>query len=258
MATGPGGDVVVEDLITYTLRHADDCLVLSHRLAEWSSRAPDLEEDIALTNIGLDLLGQARLLYTYAGELDGSKTEDDYAYLRDERQFTNLLLVEQPNGDFATTIARQFMFSTYQQLFWMELGRSTDATLAAIAAKASKEAAYHLQHSRTWIARLGEGSEESHHRLQASVDALWRFTAELFTADDVDGRLVEVGVAVGMPVLARPWFEAVRTALEDATMAVPTDPYQTDGGRDGVHTNHLGLMLAEMQVLHRAHPGATW
>lgn len=258
MTTGSGGEVALEDLITYSLRHADDCLVLSHRLAEWSSRAPDLEEDIALTNIGLDLLGQARLLYTYAGELDGEKTEDDYAYLRDERQFTNLLLLEQPNGDFATTITRQLMFSTYQQLLWSELGKSTDATLAAIAAKAAKEAAYHLQHSRTWIKRLGEGTEESHRRLQASVDALWRFTAELFTADEVDQRLLAVGVAVDKPPLAQRWHDSVRTGLEDATVAVPTNPYQTNGGRNGVHTNHLGLMLAEMQVVHRAHPGATW
>ncbi len=171
----------VQDLIAYTLRHADDCLVLSHRLAEWSSRAPDLEEDIALTNIGLDLLGQGRLLYTYAGELDGHKTEDDYAFLRNERQYTNVLLVEQPNGDFAKTIVRQLMFSTYQQLLWDELQTSTDATLAAIAAKAAKETAYHLRHTRTWVQRLGKGTVESHARMQSAINALWRFTDELFT-----------------------------------------------------------------------------
>lgn len=258
MAKVSGDGVAVEDLISYTLHHADDCLVLSHRLAEWSSRAPDLEEDIALTNIGLDLLGQARLLYTYAGGLDGNKSEDDYAFLRNERQFTNLLLVEQPNGDFATTIARQLMFSTYQQLFWGDLGRSSNATLAAIAAKAAKEAAYHLQHSRTWVKRLGGGTSESHRRMQSAVDGLWRFSAELFAVDEIDRGLIAAGIAVDVELLKEAWHARIQATLEDATVAMPTDPYQTNGGRNGVHTNHLGLMLAEMQVLHRAHPGATW
>ena len=254
--TGTGASV--EDLIAYTLRHADDCLVLSHRLAEWSSRAPDLEEDIALTNIGLDLLGQGRLLYTYAGELDGHKTEDDYAFLRNERQYTNVLLVEQPNGDFAKTIVRQLMFSTYQQLLWDELQTSADATLAAIAAKAAKETAYHLRHTRTWVQRLGKGTVESHARMQSAIDALWRFADELFTADDLDGRLAEAGIGFDANALAQSWQASITADLESATLALPADLHQTNGGRAGRHTNHLGLMLAEMQVLRRAHPGATW
>lgn len=251
-----GTDPAVDDLIAYTLRHADDCLVLSHRLAEWSSRAPDLEEDIALTNIGLDLLGQGRLLYAYAGELDGHKTEDDYAYLRNERQFTNVLLVEQPNGDFAKTIVRQLMFSTYQQLLWDQLQSSADSTLAAVAAKAAKEAAYHLRHTRTWVQRLGNGTAESHARMQSAIDALWRFTAELFAADELDRRLVEVGISTDPD--AQAWQASIRSDLKNATLTLPADLHQTDGGRAGRHTNHLGLMLAEMQVLHRAYPGATW
>ena len=254
--TGIGASV--EDLIAYTLRHADDCLVLSHRLAEWSSRAPDIEEDIALTNIGLDLLGQGRLLYTYAGELDGHKTEDDYAYLRNERQYTNVLLVEQPNGDFAKTIVRQLMFSTYQQLLWDKLQTSTDATLAAISAKAAKETAYHLRHTRTWVQRLGKGTSESHARMQSAIDALWRFSDELLSADDLDGRMAEVGTGVDADTLTPAWQASIRSDLEGAALALPADLHQTDGGRAGRHTNHLGLMLAEMQVLRRAHPGATW
>jgi ring-1,2-phenylacetyl-CoA epoxidase subunit PaaC len=253
-----GTEAHVEDLIAYTLRHADDCLVLSHRLAEWSSRAPDLEEDIALTNIGLDLLGQARLLYSYAGELDGHTTEDDYAYLRNERQYTNLLLVEQPNGDFAKTIVRQLMFSTYQQHLWDQLQTSSDPTLAAIAAKAAKETAYHLRHARTWVQRLGKGTSESHARMQWAVDALWRFSDELFKADELDHRLAQTGVAVNADRLAQVWHASIEGDLSGATLALPVDLHQTDGGRLGRHTNHLGLMLAEMQVLHRAHPGATW
>ncbi len=254
--TGPGASV--EDRIAYTLRHADDCLVLSHRLAEWSSRAPDLEEDIALTNVGLDLLGQGRLLYAYAGELDGHKTEDDYAYLRNERQYSNVLLVEQPNGDFAKTIVRQLMFSTYQQFLWDQLQTSVDSTLAAIAAKAAKETAYHLRHSRTWVQRLGKGTFESHARMQLAIDALWRFSDELLTADDLDVRLAEAGIGVEADALAQAWQASIRSDLEGAALALPADLHQTNGGRAGRHTNHLGLMLAEMQVLRRAHPGATW
>ena len=245
-------------LVRYTLRHADDCLVLSHRLAEWSSRAPDLEEDIALTNIGLDLLGQARMFYSYAGDIDSAKTEDDYAFFRNERQFSNLLLVEQPNGDFAGTIARQVLFSTYQQLLWDQMGISADATLAAIAAKARKETAYHLRHARTWLHRLGDGTDESHTRMQSAVDALWRFTAELFAVDDLDLSMAAAGIGVDVRDLVEPWRANIANDLQEATLSMPDDPHQNSGGRDGRHTNHLGLMLAEMQVLQRTYPGATW
>jgi ring-1,2-phenylacetyl-CoA epoxidase subunit PaaC len=227
-------------------------------LAEWSSRAPDLEEDIALTNIGLDLLGQARMLYSYAGDIDGAKTEDDYAFFRNERQFSNLLLVEQPNGDFAGTIARQVLFSTYQQLLWDHMGTSADATLAAIAAKAGKETAYHLRHARTWLHRLGDGTDESQTRMQSAVDALWRFTAELFAVDDLDLSMVAAGIGVDVRDLVEPWRANIANDLQEATLSIPDDPHQNSGGRDGRHTNHLGLMLAEMQVLQRTYPGATW
>ncbi len=246
------------DLARYTLRHADDCLVLSHRLAEWSSFAPDLEEDIALTNIGLDLLGQARLLYTYAAEVEGDKSEDDYAYFRDERQYTNLLLVEQPNGDFGASIARQVLFSTYQQLVWDRLGHSKDATLSAIATKASKETAYHLRHSRTWLRRLGDGTEESNERTQAGMNALWRYTGELFMADELDETMTAAGVGVDPGELSQSWQGSISEDLREAGLAEPSDQFQTSGGRQGRHTNHLGLLLAEMQVLQRTYPGASW
>jgi len=246
------------ELVRYTLRYADDCLVLSHRLAEWSSRAPDLEEDIALTNIGLDLLGQARMLYSYACEIDGARTEDDFAFFRTERQFSNLLLVEQPNGNFANTIARQVLFSTYQQLLWDQMGTSSDAKLAAVAARARKETAYHLRHSRTWLSRLGDGTDESHTRMQSAVDALWRFTAELFVVDDLDLSMVSAGIGVDVRDLEDSWLASVATDLREATLSMPDHHQQAGGGRDGRHTNHLRPMLAEMQVLQRTYPGASW
>ena len=246
-----------DQLVTYTLRHADDCLVLSHRLAEWSSRAPDVEEDIALTNVGLDLLGQARLLYQNAANVEGT-TEDSYAYTRTERQFTNLLLVEQPNGDFATSIARQLFFSTYQQLLWQSLSDSADESLAGVAAKASKEVAYHLRHTRTWMRRLGDGTPESHDRTQMGLESLWRYTDEMFSDDALDITMLDTAVGVLPSTLKDEWLRRIENDVSEATLAMPTDPYQTSGGREGRHTNHLGLMLAEMQVLARTYPGATW
>lgn len=245
-----------ETTIAYVLRHADDGLVLSHRLAEWSSRAPDVEDDIALTNIGLDVLGQARLLYQYAGELSGDRTEDDYAYFRTEREFTNCLLVEQPNGDFADSIVRQVLFSAYQQLLWQGLMTSTDDRIAAIAAKATKEADYHLRWSTKWLTTLGDGTEESHRRSQTALDQLWKYTDELFTDDAVDAAMGSAGI---LPSSLRPaWDGVVARMLGDATLTAPTDPYQTAGGRQGLHTNALGLLLAEMQSVARTYPGATW
>lgn len=249
----------MSNLLTYVLRHADDNLVVSHRLAQWASRAHDLEEDIALTNIGLDHLGQARSLYSYAADLEGDgKTENDYPYFRDERQFMNLLLVEQPNVDFAVTMARHLFFDAYQLGFWESLSASTDEVLRGTAEKALKEATYHWRHSSSWVKRLGDGTEESHRRMQGAIDDLWRFTNELHEPDAVDEELVEAGIGVSLAPLRDEWLTLIRGALVTATLDMPTNDMQRSGGRSGMHTEHLGIMLAEMQSLARSHPGATW
>ncbi|MDQ1688528.1 MAG: ring,2-phenylacetyl-CoA epoxidase subunit PaaC [Frankiaceae bacterium] len=246
-------------LATYALRLGDDALVLTQRLSEWSSRAPELEEDVALTNIGLDLLGQARVLLSYAGELEGEgRTEDDLAYLRDEREFTNVQLVEQPNGDFGVTIARQLLFSVYQLLVYGDLRASSDPTLAAVAGKAVKEVAYHVDHAEQWTRRLGDGTEESHDRMQAGIDAMWPFVAELFESDDLVAELAAAGVAVDPASVQAEWDRRVDAVLADATLTRPTPTWRARGGRSGVHSEHMGFLLAEMQHLHRSHPGATW
>lgn len=221
--------------------HADDNLVLAQRLGEWISNAPDLEIDIALGNIALDHLGVARALYTRAGEIEGQgRSEDDFAMRRTEREFLNLLLVEQPNGDFAHTVIRQFFFDVYQRLLWEDLSGSDDETLAGIAARGRKEAAYHHEFSSSWVVRLGDGTEESHARAQTAVDSLWRFTAEL--SDPYPGA----------------WRDEVDLVLVEAGLGLPDDPYQRSGGREGYHTEHLGFLLAEMQWMDRTYPGMTW
>ncbi len=250
---------VAVDATAYTIGIADDCLVLSHRLAQWSSRAPTLEEDVALTNIALDLLGQARALYARAGEEDGSgRSEDDYAFMRDEREFTNCLLVEQENGDFALTVARQLLYSAYQLPLWRALVDSSHPHLAAVAAKAVKETAYHLDHATQWTLRLGDGTEESRRRMQAALDALWPYTSELFEPDGDTARLVSVGVAADPSPLREEWEAHVSTTVRTATLQLPSSAWAPSGGRRGVHTESFGFMLAEMQHLHRSHPGARW
>jgi ring-1,2-phenylacetyl-CoA epoxidase subunit PaaC len=227
------------------LAHADDNLILAQRLGEWISRAPELEEDIALGNIALDHLGVARALYTLAGRIEGQgRGEDEFAMGRPEREFLNLLLVEQPNGDFANTMVRGLFFDAYQVGLWEDMSGSDDAALAGIAERALKEARYHLLHSSTWVIRLGDGTEESHRRSQAAVDRLWRYTAEMFE-DLPDSQLVE-------------WDRVVREVLAEATLHVPDDPYQRGGGRGGFHSEHLGPLLAEMQWMQRSYPGLTW
>jgi ring-1,2-phenylacetyl-CoA epoxidase subunit PaaC len=244
---------------TYALRLGDDALVLSHRLSEWVARAPQLEEDIALGNLALDLLGQARSLLTYAGEREGlGRTEDDLAYLRDERDFVNLQIVEQPNGDFATTIARQLIFSTYQLALYDQLQTSADPMLAAVAAKAVKEVAYHRDHATQWTVRLGDGTEESHERMQAGLARMWPYVPELFGTDDLLDALVREGVAVDVAALREPWDRYVDAVLAEATLQRPSASWTAQGGRRGIHSEHLGYLLAEMQHLHRSHPGATW
>jgi ring-1,2-phenylacetyl-CoA epoxidase subunit PaaC len=246
-------------LLTFVLRRADDALVLGHRLSEWCGHAPMLEEDIALANIGLDLIGQARSLYDYAASLAGRDlTEDHFAYLRDAGQYRNCLLVEQPNGDFAVTIARQFLFSAFIDPYWRALAGSTDATLAAIAAKAEKESAYHLRHSAEWLIRLGDGTQESHERAQNALDELWMFTGELFEVDAAERALIEAGIAVDPARLRETWDATVDAVLNEATLERPTSSWMQTGGRAGRHSEHLGYILAELQYLQRTYPGATW
>ncbi|MGW2084005.1 1,2-phenylacetyl-CoA epoxidase subunit PaaC [Streptomyces sp. NPDC001880] len=233
--------------MTAALALGDDALVLSHRLGEWAGHAPVLEEEVALANIALDLLGQARVLLSLVGG------EDELAYLREERAFRNVQLVEQPNGDFAHTIARQLYFSTYQRLLYEQLA-SGEGPFAGLAAKAVKEVAYHQDHAEHWTLRLGDGTDESHDRMQRAVDALWRFTGELFEPVE--------GVETDWQSLRSGWLESVSAVLERATLTLPAGPqsgaWTAGAGRQGIHTEPFGRMIAEMQHLHRSHPGASW
>lgn len=255
----PRVDSMGPDLAAYTLRLGDDALVLAQRLGEWAARAHTIEEDVALLNIGLDLLGQARTLLGHVGSLDGTgRTEDDYAYGRDERDFVNAQLVELPNGDFGTTMARQLLVSAYQVPMYAGLAESTEPTLAAVAGKAVKESRYHLDHAATWVVRLGDGTPESHERMSAGLAAVWPYAAELFERDDVLDRLVRAGVAPDPAPLRAQWDTTVDAVLADAGLARPVTSWAPTGGRRGVHTEHLGYLLAELQHVARAHPGATW
>jgi ring-1,2-phenylacetyl-CoA epoxidase subunit PaaC len=246
-------------LLNAILARADDALVHAHRLSEWCGHAPMLEEDLALANVALDLLGQARALYQYAAEIEGvGRTEDDYAYLRDAPQFANLLMLEQPKGDFAFTIARLFLHSAFLHPWWQAAMRSTDATLAAIAAKAEKEVAYHLRHSGEWIIRLGDGTAESHTRIADALDRLWRFTGEYFALPENEAALVAGGVLPDPVAIRAAWEAIVARVLTEAKLNQPQDGWMHHGGRRGVHTEHLGHMLATMQHLQRAYPGAAW
>jgi len=246
-------------LVLYALRRADDALILGHRLSEWCGHAPMLEEDMALANMGLDLLGQARELYAYAARVEGEDNDEDkLAYLRDVRQYRNLLLVEQQNGDFARTMVRQFFYSAFADLYWRAMMTSRDATLAAIAAKSEKESAYHLRHSSEWMVRFGDGTEESHRRAQAAIDDLWAFTGEMFSVDDSERGLIDGGIVVDPETLRPQWLKTVSGVLGEATLARPANDWMQKGGRVGHHTEHLGHLLSELQSLQRSFPGATW
>jgi ring-1,2-phenylacetyl-CoA epoxidase subunit PaaC len=247
-------------LLTYALALADDALILGHRLSEWSGKAPMLEEDIALSNLALDLIGQARLYYAYAGEIEGGegRGEDALAYLRDEQAFGNILLVEQPNGDFAATMVRQFLYAAFMHPYLYALQKSADVRLAEIAAKAVKEMAYHLRHAGEWVIRLGDGTEESRARTAAGLDELWMYTGELFEMDTGERELARRGVAVDREAIRPIWSATLDRVLAQATLSRPADRWMQTGGRRGRHSEHLGHLLAEMQVLHRAHPAATW
>jgi ring-1,2-phenylacetyl-CoA epoxidase subunit PaaC len=245
--------------LRYVLRLADTSLVLGQRLGEWVGHSPALEEDLGLANIALDLIGQARLLLTYAGELEGrGRTEDDLALSRDGSDFVNLALVEQPNGDFARTVVRQLLVDAFQLELYEALQTSSDPRLAEIAAKAIKETRYHFRYSASWVVRLGDGTEESHRRAQTALNELWRFTRELFAADDVDQEMAAAGVTSALAELQPRWSTRIDEVLSEATLQRPADvPYAWHGKR-GEHTEHLGYLLAEMQFLHRAYPGASW
>ncbi|HJS22518.1 MAG TPA: 1,2-phenylacetyl-CoA epoxidase subunit PaaC [Steroidobacteraceae bacterium] len=243
----------------YVLRLADTSLVLGQRLGEWVGHSPALEEDLGLANLSLDLIGQARLLLTYAGELEGQgRDEDQLAYLRDGTDFCNVTLVEQPNGDFGHTIVRQLLIEAWQLELYESLQHSSDERLAAIAAKALKETRYHFRYSAGWVVRLGDGTAESKARVQAALDELWRFTGELFTADEIDLDMAAQRVAPDITALKPRWLARIDEVLREATLERPADVPYPWHGKSGRHTEHLGYLLAEMQFLQRAYPGAQW
>jgi len=249
-----------DDLFELCLRLGDDCLILGQRLAEWCGHAPILEEDIALTNISLDLLGQAISLYKYACELEGKgRTEDDLAYLRNSFEFKNSKLVEQPNGDFAVTIFRQFIFDSYSFFLYEELKNSADENISGIAAKSLKEIKYHLRHSSEWVIRLGDGTDESHKRMVNAINELWRFSGELFEVDELCKRLVEKGYLPDISAIYEKWKVYVKDVMNKATLELPPeDTFMQTGGRNGYHTEHLDYILAVMQILPRSYPTAKW
>ena len=251
-------------LAAYVLGLGDDALILAQRLGEWITRAPQIEEDIALGNIALDLLGQARTLLSYAGEIDGAVTgiprdEDDLAFLRDEREFRNVHLVEIENGDFAVTMGRQLIFSAYQYELYTALLTSADPMLSALAAKAVKEVDYHRDHATQWVLRLGDGTTESHDRMQAALNQLWPYVEEIFDPADIAAILDALpGIAADPATLRPAWSRYVENVITDATLIRPTPKWRSRGGRTGYHSENLGHLLPDMQNLHRSHPGATW
>ena len=246
-------------LYDYLLWMGDTTLVLGHRISEWCGHGPILEEDIALTNIALDLLGQARLYLTYAGEVEGKgRTEDDLAYLRDVMDYRNSLLVEQLNGDFANTIVRQFLFTAFSYHLQEALLSSTDERIRSIAEKAIKEVTYHLRHSSDWMIRLGDGTEESHAKVQNGLNDIWMFVDDLFVMLPGDKLLVDEKIIPDMGSIRKKWNETVKNVLDEATLNMPTEAYMMKGGRESKHSEHLGYILTELQFLQRAYPGAKW
>ncbi|TPE44520.1 phenylacetate-CoA oxygenase subunit PaaC [Pontibacter mangrovi] len=243
----------------YTLQLADTSLILSHRLAEWCGHGPILEQDMAMTNISLDLLGEARNLYQYAAELEGKgHTEDDLAYLRDAVAYKNPLLVEQPNGNFGDTVLRQFIFDTFHYFFLKELQNSTDHRLAAIAEKSLKEASYHIKWSSEWVIRLGDGTEESKKRMEAAIDELWTYSGELFEATPTEKALQELDIIPDYTSIKAEWDKHVAQVLQEATLALPQDQWMQSGGKYGRHSEHLGYILSDLQYLQRTYPGQKW
>lgn len=243
----------------YIIQQADNCLILGQRLAEWCGHGPILEQDIALTNISLDLIGQARLFYQYAAEIQGEgKTEDDLAYLRDAWGFKNVLLVEQPNGDFGFTIMRQFLYDTFSCYFYEALMNSSDERLASIAAKSHKETLYHMKWSADWVTRLGDGTVESHNRVQQALNELWSYKDEIVIETSADSDALVAGYAVSLAELKEKRDAKITAVLEEATLSIPEGTYSHKGGKEGVHSEHLGYILADLQFLQRAYPGNEW
>lgn len=249
-----------EALFEYTLRLADNALILGHRLSEWCGHGPILEQDMAVTNIALDFVGQSRSLYQYAAKVEGQgRTEDDLAYLREVYEYKNLLMLEQPNGDFAHTIVRQFLHDAYNFYFYQALVESKDEQLSAIAAKSLKEITYHLRFSSEWTLRLGDGTELSHQKMQTALEAIWNFTGEFFIMDKVDEAMIAAGIGVDLLSVKKLWEAKVADVLSEATLVQPeSKEWKRRGGKQGVHSEQLGYLLAELQYLQRVHPGAEW
>jgi ring-1,2-phenylacetyl-CoA epoxidase subunit PaaC len=260
---------MTQDLIDYTLHLADNALILGHRNSEWCGHGPVLEQDIAITNISLDLIGQARNFYQYAARLINESsfsspverkeaTEDTLAYLRDNRAFKNCLLVEQPNGDWAKTVLRQFLFSAYQFYLYQQLQNGIDTQLAAIAEKSLKEVTYHLRWSSEWVIRLGDGTNESHRRMLTAIDELWMYTGELFIPATYESRITSEYDSIALTSTGLKWEEKVKDILNEATLPYPADVFMQRGGKDGTHTENLGYILAELQFMQRAYPDSEW
>jgi len=248
----------MSSLFTYTLRIADSSLILGQRMSEWCSNGPTLEEDIAMSNISLDMFGQANGFYQYAAQLDGTKSADELAFRRNEREFFNHQLVEQENGNFGTTMVRNFLHDVFNFLFYTELTKSKDETLSALASKSLKEVKYHLRHSSNWLIRLGDGTGESNTKVQDALEELWMYTGELFEMDNLDTELLNNGIAVDNSALKLEWDIMVNKTLVKAKLTRPEDAYMATGGKKGLHTEYLGFILSEMQFLQRAYPDAKW
>lgn len=248
----------MSSLFTYTLRIADSSLILGQRMSEWCSNGPTLEEDIAMSNISLDMFGQANGFYQYAAQLDGTKSADELAFRRNEREFFNHQLVEQENGNFGTTMVRNFLHDVFNFLFYTELSKSKDETLSALASKSLKEVKYHLRHSSNWLVRLGDGTAESNAKTQVALEELWMYTGELFEMDNLDAELLNSGIAVDNSALKLEWDRMVNKTLVKAKLTRPEDAYMATGGKKGLHTEYLGFILSEMQFLQRAYPDAKW
>ena len=248
----------MSNLLNYTLRIADNALILGQRMSQWCSNGPTLEEDIAMVNISLDLFGQANGFYEYASSIDGNKSADDFAFLRSEREYFNSLIVEQKNGHFGDTIVRNSLFDVYAVLFYIKLGKSKDETLSALGSKSLKEAKYHLRHSSNWLIRLGDGTEESKEKVQTSLNDIWMFTGNLFEMDELDSEMFSSGIGVNNTALKPEWDKEVNKILGKAKLTRPEDSYMQTGSKKGVHTEHLGHLLSEMQYLQRTHPDAKW
>jgi ring-1,2-phenylacetyl-CoA epoxidase subunit PaaC len=246
-------------LFNYVLRLADNSAILGHRLSEWCGHGPELEEDIAIINTSLDLLGQSRSLFQYAAEVEGKgRTEDDLAFLRQEREYHNALICELPNGHYGDTIARQYLIDHFNYLLFSELEKSTDEKLAGIAAKAIKEIRYHLRRTKEWTLRLGDGTEESHNKIQESFNNIWKFTGDIFAQDESDQVIIEAGIGPDLEKLYPIWKENVKAGLVEATLTMPEDDWMQDGSKTGRHTEHMGHLLSELQYMQRAYPNCEW